>query len=51
MRSRDLVDEVGGQHDRARMLGVVGEQPVVEQLPGDRVEPEVRLVEQSERRP
>ena len=47
----DLVDEVGGQHDRARMLGVVGEQPVVEDLPGDGVEAEVGLVEEGQRGP
>ena len=45
---RDLVDQVGGQHDRARVLGEVLDQAVVEDLPGDRVEPEVRLVEEGD---
>ena len=47
----DLLDQVGGEDDGPRVLGVVGEQPVVEELPGDGVQPEVRLVEQGERRP
>ena len=30
----DLLDQVRGQDDRARVLGVVAEQPVVEELTG-----------------
>jgi hypothetical protein len=45
---RDLVDQVGGEHDGARELGVVGEQTVVEGLPRDGVEAQVRLVEEGE---
>ena len=43
-----LVDEVRGKQHRPRMLRVVGQQSVVEDLPGHRVEPEVRLVEQGD---
>ena len=46
-----LVDQVGGEDDGARVLGVVLEQPVVEDVPGDRVEAEVGLVEEGHRRP
>ena len=45
----DLVDEVGREHDGPRVLGVVGEQAVVEELPGHGVEPEVGLVEERQR--
>ena len=41
-----LVDEVGREHEGSRVLGVVGQQPVVEQMAGDGVEARVRLVEQ-----
>ncbi len=44
-----LVDEVGREDDGARVLGVVLEQAVVEDLPGDGVEAEVGLVEEGER--
>lgn len=43
---RDLVDQVGREHDGARVLGVVLEQPVVEDVPRDGVEAEVRFVEE-----
>ena len=46
-----LVDQVGGEQDRAGMLGVVGQQPVVEDLPGHRVEARVGLVEHGHLRP
>jgi hypothetical protein len=45
----DLLDEVRREQDRPRVLGVVGQQPVVEQLPGDGVQTQVRLVEQRQR--
>ncbi len=41
----DLVDQVGGQHHRPGVIGEVGEQPVVEQLPGDCVQAGVGFVE------
>jgi hypothetical protein len=41
-----LVDQVSRQQHGPGMFGVVGEQPVVEQLPGQRVQPRVRFVEQ-----
>jgi hypothetical protein len=34
----DLLDEVGRAHDRPRLLGVGGDQPVVGQLPADGVQ-------------
>jgi hypothetical protein len=47
----DLLDQVGRQHHRPRVLGVVGQQPVVEQLASDGVQPQVRLVEEGHRSP
>ena len=47
----DLADQVGGQHDRARHLRVVGEQRVVEEVPGRHVHAQVGLVEDRQRRP
>src|SRR5690606_21509374 len=44
----DLVDQVGRQHDGARMLGVVLEEAVVEDLSRDGVEAQVRLIEERE---
>ena len=44
----DLVDQVARQQNGARVFGVVGEQPVVEGLPGDRVQAEVGLVEEGD---
>jgi hypothetical protein len=41
-----LVDQVGGEQYGPRVVGVLGQQPVVEQLPGHRVQAGVRLVEQ-----
>jgi hypothetical protein len=41
-----LVDQVGGQQHGPGMLGIIGEQPVVEQLAGHRVQTRVGLVEQ-----
>ena len=43
---RDLVDQVRREDDGARVLGVVLDQAVVEDLPGDGVEAEVGLVEE-----
>ena len=40
-----------GEDDRARVLGVILEEAVVEQLPRYGVEAQVRLVEEGERRP
>ncbi|GEL20447.1 hypothetical protein PA7_42840 [Pseudonocardia asaccharolytica DSM 44247 = NBRC 16224] len=45
----DLVDQVCGEHDRAGVLGVVGQQPVVEQLAGNGVQAEIGLVEEGQR--
>ena len=42
----DLVDQVTGEDDGTRVLGVVLEQPVVEDLAGDGIPPQVRLVEE-----
>ena len=47
----DLLDQVRREDDGARVLGVVGEQSVVEQLPGAGVQPQVGLVEQGDGRP
>src|SRR5690625_2419439 len=38
----DLIDEVAREHDRAGMVRVVGDETVVEGLPGHRVEAEDR---------
>ena len=46
-----LVDEVGGEHDGARVLGMVGEQSVVEQLARHGVQAEVGRVEERRWRP
>ncbi len=43
------MDEVRGQDDGARMLGVVLEQAIVEDLPGNGIQAQVRLVEERER--
>lgn len=42
----DLVDEVAREHDGARKFGVVGDETVVESLPGHGVEAEVGLIEE-----
>src|SRR5699024_264010 len=42
----DLIDEVAREHDRAGMVRVVGDETVVEGLPGHRVEAEVGFVEE-----
>ncbi|GAA4074492.1 hypothetical protein GCM10023065_31680 [Microbacterium laevaniformans] len=47
---RDLVDQVAGQDDRARVLCIVLEEPVVEDLAGDGIQAEVRLVEERDLR-
>ena len=44
----DLVDEVAGEDDRAGVLGVVGEQAIVEDLPGHGVQAQVGLVEEGD---
>ena len=46
-----LVDQVGREDDGARMLGIVLEEPVVENLPGHGIQTEVWLVEEGQRRP
>ena len=44
----DLVDQMRGKHDGAGMLCEVFAQPVVENLPGHGVQPEVGLVEEGD---
>jgi len=45
-----LVDQVAGQDDGARMLDIVLQEPVVEDLPRDRIQAQIGLVEEGDLR-
>src|SRR5690606_28801596 len=41
-----LIDQVGGENDGSWILGVILKQPIVEELPGYWVEPQVWLIKE-----